>query len=323
MSQLYPDEKASSTGRTFIFVGGAPRSGTTLVQRILNAHSSVYGGPEFDLIPRIMKLRRLFRNKIETGRIDAFLSKKQCDDCFSAFVVGLFSYKLKDSNTIYISEKTPSNAFVFADICELFPEARCVLVLRDPRSIVASMLKVSKAARSSDRIDESFRTTSSCVRYMNSCWSRGFSAVEKYPNVRTVFYEDIVTNPQIAIKQLCKDLELPFEERMLRIEDSAFEAARDENSWQHWYSHEQFTMAIQEPRAASWQAHLKPYQVWLINRKAFRNSVLQKRYFRCLTTSEKLVWHYALRVFAEEIPEALKLIGSKARNLLNRLGWCV
>lgn len=313
-------EEARDIGRSFIFVGGAPRSGTTLVQRILNAHSLVYGGPEFDLIPRLMELRRLFLNKIEGGRIDAFLSKEQCDNQFSQFIAGIFRSKLKEAKSTYISEKTPSNVLVFSDICELFPEARCVLVLRDPRSIVASMLKVSKkAGHSSARIDESFGTTWSCLRYMNSCWGKGFEAARKHANVRIVFYEDIVANPETAVRQLCQDLELPFEEPMLHIEESAFEYAKDEDSWRHWYDREQFTAGIEQRPTESWQKHLRPYQVWLINRKAFRNQLLQQRYFADLKTPPRLVWHYALIIFAEEMCGAFRYIALKSRNLVRRL----
>jgi hypothetical protein len=58
-----------------IFVGGAPRSGTTLVQRILGAHSLVYAGPEFDLVPEIIRLRNQFIQKIIAGRISAYMDE--------------------------------------------------------------------------------------------------------------------------------------------------------------------------------------------------------------------------------------------------------
>lgn len=39
-----------------VFVGGVPRSGTTLVQRIICSHSDVAGGPEFRFVPRVARL---------------------------------------------------------------------------------------------------------------------------------------------------------------------------------------------------------------------------------------------------------------------------
>ena len=37
----------------------------------------------------------------------------------------------------YLSEKTPSNGLVFRELLELFPAARCIFVLRDPRATIA------------------------------------------------------------------------------------------------------------------------------------------------------------------------------------------
>ena len=49
----------SDGGSRFIFVGGAPRSGTTLVQNMLDSHPDILGGPEFIHIPDIINLRHI------------------------------------------------------------------------------------------------------------------------------------------------------------------------------------------------------------------------------------------------------------------------
>ncbi len=47
----------SSGTQPFIFVGGMPRSGTTLMRAILDSHPSVRCGEETRLIPKILSLR--------------------------------------------------------------------------------------------------------------------------------------------------------------------------------------------------------------------------------------------------------------------------
>ena len=84
-------------GKGLIFIGGAPRSGTTLVQRIVNAHPEVYGGPEFDLVPEIIKLKKIFDKKIQSGRINAFLDLEDADIVFSELIKNLLFIKKKKS----------------------------------------------------------------------------------------------------------------------------------------------------------------------------------------------------------------------------------
>ena len=54
-------------GEQFIFVGGAARSGTTLVQNILDSYPYIIGGPEFRNIPSIIKLRNELHESIAGG----------------------------------------------------------------------------------------------------------------------------------------------------------------------------------------------------------------------------------------------------------------
>ena len=59
-----------SRGKRFVFIGGSPRSGTTLVQNILDSHPVICGGPEFHHLPDIMNLRKALRDSIAKGWID-------------------------------------------------------------------------------------------------------------------------------------------------------------------------------------------------------------------------------------------------------------
>src|SRR5271157_4464934 len=76
-----PSEAASSSGRgqRLIFVGGTPRSGTTLVQNILDSHPDVCGGPEFDHIPSIVTVRNMMLESLAKGRTDVFMNREYLD----------------------------------------------------------------------------------------------------------------------------------------------------------------------------------------------------------------------------------------------------
>ena len=72
-----------------MFVGGAPRSGTTLVQNMLDAHPAILGGPEFLHLARIVELRAAMRESVALGMIDAFASADEVDRLFRALIEDL------------------------------------------------------------------------------------------------------------------------------------------------------------------------------------------------------------------------------------------
>ena len=65
-------------GERLIFIGGSPRSGTTLIQNILDSHPEIAGGPEFNLIRYFMKFHHDVDNFIELNTGDSKNTQKIC-----------------------------------------------------------------------------------------------------------------------------------------------------------------------------------------------------------------------------------------------------
>src|SRR5262249_23741588 len=97
-----------------VFAGGSPRSGTTLVQRILDCHPEIYGGPEFDFVPEAMDLFGRMQGSVQSGRIDALVDEDVLVHAFRGLLVSLFLPKLQAEGACFLSEKTPSNVLAFA-----------------------------------------------------------------------------------------------------------------------------------------------------------------------------------------------------------------
>ncbi|WP_434782241.1 sulfotransferase family protein [Ferrovum myxofaciens] len=250
-----------------IFIGGAPRSGTTLVQRIIASHSQVYGGPEFDLIPKIIELRNIFLSSVENGRINKYLSKDDVNDLFSYFLAKTFNYKIgRIPHKTHISEKTPINITVFPELVEIIPHSHLVFVLRDPRAIVASMLKVGDRYKIDGKIPPFFtRNVRSAVQYINECWDAGHTALDKCQNIHLVYYEDVVTSPLESITKLVTQLELPFEKNMLDIK--AYDMSEFKSGEQFWYSQEKLRAPISDEYLEAWQQQLTSYEKFIVNRR--------------------------------------------------------
>ena len=125
-----------------IFVGGAPRSGTTLARAILNAHPEIACGPELRAFPA---LARLYRETVAamgpTLETHYFFSAADLKASFRDLIGSFLKPFHERSGKRFIAEKTPANALYFRELHLLFPESRFIHVVRDPRDVVASLIK--------------------------------------------------------------------------------------------------------------------------------------------------------------------------------------
>jgi hypothetical protein len=188
-------KRSDELGR-LVFVGGSPRSGTTLVQRILNHHPKVYGGPEFDFIPGIAELYQRMRDSVRSGRITRIVDETTVREAFRELIASLLIPKAETEGVRILSEKTPSNVLAFDLLEEIVPETKKILVIRDPRDVVNSMLEVGNRQRRRLGHTSGFvRDIFAAVAYMNRCLFAGCSFAEHSTNCLVVYYEDVVANP--------------------------------------------------------------------------------------------------------------------------------
>jgi hypothetical protein len=205
-------------GQRFIFVGGAPRSGTTLVQNMLDCHPEIFGAPEFRNLNRIIELRNRLRQGIDRAAIDAFASAAEVDQLTAQLIEDLLLPLADRHGVPYLSEKTPSNALVFHELLDLFPAARCIFVLRDPRAIIASMLEVGTraAAQGHPPAQPWTRSLPAAVAYVQRYFRAARAAEAEAPGrVLVLRYETLVAEPKAETRAICDFLGLPWTDAML------------------------------------------------------------------------------------------------------------
>ena len=130
--------------RQLFFVGGAPRSGTTWLQQIIDSHpnASCKGEGLFskDLFPLVeacmaqrtkaleAKNRGLFQHTggypLPTAEDSEFLAG-------TAMLLAL-RQQADDKPCLAYGEKTPKNVFFFSRFRQLFPRAKFIAIARDP-----------------------------------------------------------------------------------------------------------------------------------------------------------------------------------------------
>ena len=118
-----PSKAAPTSGRgeRIIFVGGPPRSGTTLVQNMLDSHPDICGGPEFDNIPNIIGVRNMMLDSLNRGRTDVFMNKEYLDSRVVEFIESFLLPYADRRQRRLVSEKTPFNVLVFPELLECSP----------------------------------------------------------------------------------------------------------------------------------------------------------------------------------------------------------
>jgi tetratricopeptide (TPR) repeat protein len=109
-----------------IFIVGMPRSGTTLVEQILAAHSTVAATDE------LVKLGHLSIGLEQDGGYAHFLQSPtadRCSDIQQAYEQAMRNY---DQHHAHLIDKNPNNFLHIGLIKTLFPKAKIINVVRDP-----------------------------------------------------------------------------------------------------------------------------------------------------------------------------------------------
>lgn len=270
----------SQADKQFIFVGGAPRSGTTLLQNMLDSHPDIFGGPEFIHLPDIITLQQKLNGSVSRRWIDLFCDQDDVNSAIRELIEGLLLPIAKDHSGCYLSEKTPGNVLVFSQLLELFPGARFIFLVRDPRAVVSSMLKVGQRAE-----DKGIKTAvftenvHQATKYTAKCLEAGFRAVAADPTrVSVMTYENLVTDPEAESRRLCRFLDLEWTSQMLYPEkfDHLGQRAITKHSDKIWYEAQNYNRNPDSKSLYKWQSQLSLWQQVFVTRAFAHNAELRK-----------------------------------------------
>jgi hypothetical protein len=246
--------------RRLIFVGGSPRSGTTLVQNMLDSHPLILGGPEFLHLQHIVDLRRRLHSSITKGWIDIICTREDVDSYLIELIEKLFLHLADKHQCEFYSEKSPENILVFSKLIELFPKAHFIQVIRDPRAIVTSMQQVKKRAVNKGLKPPAFTANiATRLAYVKKCFDAGFTATKNAPGkVLTVAYEHLLMNPEREIKKICKFLGIEWDDLMLYPGDKEHlgQQAITTSSDEIWYDAKAYNRNPDSQNIEKWQSEL-------------------------------------------------------------------
>lgn len=237
-----------------IFVGGAGRSGTTLLRVILDSHPNIACGPELKVTPPLCRLWYDFQTAYQAPLREYLLTPADLNHIFAQVLAALLEKYRQQSGKPRVAEKSPNNVFYFEHLHYLFPDSPLVHVIRDGRDVVCSLLTMNWLhPKSGERLAYT-RDARKAAEYWVSAIRAGRAGQQK-PSLREryleVRYEDIVQQPEPTLQKLFAFVGESWDPRVLRFHEQKRNLAGESSAAQ--VSRELYTSAI-----GRWQGDLQP-----------------------------------------------------------------
>ncbi len=188
-----------------IFIVGMPRSGTTLVEQILSAHSRVGAAGEVELMSQL---------GTAIVREQSHLSSQTIRDFRAMYKSTLLD---RAGGGAFITDKLPQNFRYINLIARIFPEARIIHVERDPFATCWSNYKQNFVTNDLGYCYDLADTVAyyTLYRELMDFW------FGQYPDrIYRLDYERLVSDQETETRKLAAHVELDWQDAMLAPQDN-------------------------------------------------------------------------------------------------------
>jgi len=259
-----------------VFILSMGRSGTTLLQNILDAHPTIVSPPESFFM---LHLYTKYKNKKEWSEKDIAqfiddlytdrpfrlvwkIERMEVEAAFEAAgkitsfadacnaVRTSFHQAYKNDQLEILGDKKPSYTRFTKRIMRVHPNAKVIHMIRDPRGTANGHINTFKR---------------SDVLAVGILWNYSNLRVKrlsvKYPDQYCLLkYEDLVNDPDKTIRELCTFLNIDFSDEMLAYRERVVE--RFEGYTEHFKDkHRSLLKPIDPSIAEKWKTSMTPHQI--------------------------------------------------------------
>jgi len=264
----------------FLLICGFPSSGTDLLMNILNAHSEVFLGSEFPLLP---KLADQYSANVPATLVPAAVKDIVSCDIYGCLGnahktdIGPFdqtfahiytSLLTPDTFQVY-GNKTPQNSEQIDDLEHLFPGSYYVLIVRDIRDVALSW----KRKWGKDEL--------LCAHKWTSRMQRAAKTLKQLCPDRHIIvrYEDLLVDYKAVAHDICDLINLAYDPRIDNFQDHVDEIVPGKIN---------YGQPVKPANTAKWRDGLDSSVVRRIEEIAF-NSMKQFGYPVELATNERAI----------------------------------
>lgn len=280
-----------------IFIVGLSRSGTTLLRSLLSAHPEIAITPETHFMERAEKGGALDREApadfeafwdryTDSTRFkDLDLDAVRCrelikDPSFRSVFEAILAAYRERAGKRRIGEKTPQHVRFLPHLFDWFPDARVLIVRRDPRAVIASLLKTPWVRRQIGPVSLRHgvftgKRLTEVVRYTDE-WVNTYQTIvpswQNDPRVLLLSYEAVVRDVEGEMRRVCAFLGESYDPAMLNdrtaesVPPPAATAGLRDEEWKQWRHehHARTREAVSSGSLEKWTKELTPAEVALI-----------------------------------------------------------
>ena len=261
------------------FIVGRPRSGTTLLRTLFDAHPDVQIPPEckfiLDLYPKYGRktswnetdLLEFYNDLIKQWRFDIWtidreklrLDLMNCAGNATYSLICKVVYLHYDSffpkgQVIMIGDKNPGYTIYTRRLLKIFPDAKFIHILRDYRDNYVSVKDVDFELPLPSLVAAKWKL------FYKNFRKAGLSRPEQYTTIR---YEDLVSDPGESLSQLCRFLGLAYRSEVLNFhekKDDVFKAYPKEFITRY---HANLLNEVNKSRSGVWKTKLSKKEIRL------------------------------------------------------------
>ena len=211
-----------------VFLIGSPRSGSTLLSRVLGAHSEIFAPEEPHLITPLAHLG--YFESVEAAPYDPIITRQAARALVASlpegepeYLAALRAYtdaiyagldRAQGGGAQLILDKTPAYALNLDFLMKLYPDARYIALTRHPMAVWSSF------------VDSFFDGDDAVAHAHNPLLERYVPAIARFVRsgkvpMHRVQYENLVQEPEETARHISTFLELSYEPGMVDYGASA------------------------------------------------------------------------------------------------------